>query len=115
MHRRHPIDHILDGGYKSRKMIMAYVIMVLGIGAFGLTARFPALAASLSELYMFLLGAASLFISGNVAVKWVGSRGGAPLSPDLSSVDPQPETQKPALARAPAKVALPPDPDLPGH
>lgn len=70
----HHLDHIKDGGYKSRKMVMAYVVMLIGSVAWAFTARYPALAASLSELYMFLLGAASLFISGNVAVKWMGSK-----------------------------------------
>lgn len=89
MHLMHHLDRIKDGGFKSRKMIMAYVVMILGFGAWLFTARYPALAASLSELYMFLLGAASLFISGNVAVKWMGSK---PTALDVPAAKPPAQT-----------------------
>lgn len=60
-----------DGGYKSRKMIMMYVVMVLGTIGFLAVARWPALAVLFPEYCMFLLGASSLYVSGNAAVKWM--------------------------------------------
>lgn len=67
-------DHVKDGGYRSRKMVMAYVLMVLGVAAWCATGHWPALAVTLGELYMFLIGAASLFVTGNVVVKAMAGR-----------------------------------------
>lgn len=69
----HPIDRIKDGGFKSRKMLMAYVVMFLGSAAWFATAFWPGLAVNFNQYCMFLLGAAGLFVTGNVAVKWVGT------------------------------------------
>lgn len=68
------VDHVKDGGMRSRKMIMAYIVMAAGLGAWVMTAFYPALAVTLAELYMFLLGAAGMFMGANAAVKWMGAK-----------------------------------------
>ena len=63
-----------DGGYKSRKMVMAYVTMAIMTIVYLLSARYPALNVSFSEFCMAILGAASIYIGGNTAVKWITSK-----------------------------------------
>lgn len=104
------VDHVKDGGVRSRKMIMAYVVMAAGSLAWIATARWPALAATLAELYMFLLGAAGMFMGANAAVKWMGAK--TIIQPQQTTVEGgqmaiEPEQQpveqvQPAPAPAPA-------------
>lgn len=63
-----------DGGYRSRKMVMAYVVMALGSAGYAATGYWPALGVTFAEYCMFLLGAASIYASSNAAVKWMTAR-----------------------------------------
>lgn len=65
---------INDGGYKSRKMIMAYVVMLLGTIGYIATGKWSALSMMYPQYCMFLLGSASIYISGNTIVKWLANR-----------------------------------------
>lgn len=67
-----------DGGYKSRKMVMAYVVMVLMMAGFFSTARWPTLAVAFAELCFGLLGAASIFAGSTTLSKWAAARAAAP-------------------------------------
>ena len=70
-----------DGGYKSRKMVMAYVCLVLMTVAFFATARWPALTASFMEYNMAVLAAASIYTGGNTLTKWIQARRGTKKAP----------------------------------
>jgi len=79
---------------------MAYIVMILGLGAWLLTAKYPALAVTLAELFMFLLGAAGLYVSGNAAVKWMSAKNG-------------PQEESPPKPTVKKQQALMPDPETP--
>lgn len=68
------MDEVRDGGYKSRKMVMAYVVIFLMTLGFLAVGKWPALEAAYPELCIGLLGAASIYSGGNAAVKWIGAR-----------------------------------------
>lgn len=62
------------GGYRSRKMVMAYVTMLMGSLGYISVGRWPALAVVFTEYCMFLLGAATIYSGSNTAVKWMAAR-----------------------------------------
>ena len=66
-------DHS-DGGYRSRKMVMSYVVMGLMTLGFAGTALWPALQAAYAEYCMSLMGASGIYIGGNTFVKWMSAR-----------------------------------------
>ena len=66
-------DH-KDGGFKSRKMVMSYIIIGLIFAGFILTGLKPALAVTFSEYCMALLAAAGIYAGGNTAIKWMSSK-----------------------------------------
>lgn len=68
------IDH-KDGGYKSRKMVMAYSVIALIFIGFLLTGYKTGLSTTFSEYCMALLGAAGIYAGSNSAIKWMASRG----------------------------------------
>ncbi|WNM70134.1 hypothetical protein [Myxococcus phage Mx1] len=63
-----------DRGYKSRKMVMAYVVMLLGTLGFAATGLWPALTVAYAEYCIFLLGASSIYVTGNAAIKVMTTR-----------------------------------------
>lgn len=69
-----------DNGFKSRKMIMTYVVLLLGTVGFIITGYWPALAVTFPEYCMFLIGASGVYIGGNAAIKWVAARSQRPTS-----------------------------------
>lgn len=83
-----------DNGYKSRKMVMSYVAMALGTLGYLATGIWPGLAVTYAEFCMFLIGATSVYVGGNTAVKWAVARSGRP-----TSVADQPEPQEPPRAQ----------------
>lgn len=66
-------DH-KDGGIRSRKMVMAYVTVLLITGGFLATGVWPALHVAYGEFVMGVLAAASIYAGGNTAVKWMSAR-----------------------------------------
>lgn len=60
-----------DGGYKSRKMVMAYVVMGLMTLGWAATVKWTALNVSFGEFCMGLLGAATIYVGSNSISKWV--------------------------------------------
>lgn len=58
-------------GYKSRKLILAYVTLALIFVGFILTGRYPALAVTYAEYCMGILAAASIYAGANAAVKFL--------------------------------------------
>lgn len=63
-----------DGGVKSRKMWMAYVVMFLGTLGYYANARWPALTAAYAEYCMFLLVASGIYAGANAGVKWMAGK-----------------------------------------
>lgn len=63
-----------DGGYKSRKLTMAYVCLILMTMGFFATARWPALAAVYMEYNMAVLAAASIYTGDNTITKWIQAK-----------------------------------------
>lgn len=63
-----------DGGYRSRKMVMAYVCLGLTTVAFFATARWPALIPAYMEYNLAVLAAASIYTGGNTLTKWIQAR-----------------------------------------
>lgn len=63
-----------DGGYKSRKLTMAYVCLALMTMGFFATARWPSLAAVYMEYNMAVLAAASIYTGGNTITKWIQAK-----------------------------------------
>lgn len=86
------------GGYRSRKMVMAYVVMALGSVGFVMTAVWPALGVTFAEYCMFLLGAASIYASSNAAVKWMTAKQQLRQTPQKTAAAPEKE----AAAEPPA-------------
>lgn len=70
-----------DGGFKSRKMIMVYVTIVLITAGFLAIGRWNALNVSYSTFCSSLLAAAAVYTVGNGAVKLIGSKAKADPSP----------------------------------
>jgi hypothetical protein len=66
--------HPADGGYKSRKLTLAYVALVLMTIGFFATARWPSLATTYMEFNMAVLAAASIYTGGNTLTKWINAR-----------------------------------------
>lgn len=64
----------MDGGYRSRKMVMAYVCLVLMTCGFFATAKWPALTTSYMEYNMAVLAAASIYTGGNTLTKWIQAK-----------------------------------------
>lgn len=83
-----------DGGWKSRKMWMAYVAMVLILGGYLVSGYWTTLHVVYPEYVMGILAATSIFTAGNAGVKWMGR-----------SATPPPET--------PAKPVPPPSAPAP--
>ncbi len=85
-------DH-KDGGFKSRKMIIAYVAMIFVAGGYWLTAIHPALATVYAEYCMGVLGAAAIYAGSNSAVKWMSSRvsAGTPAAAPKIKTSPVPD------------------------
>lgn len=76
----------LDGGYKSRKMVLTYITLLLGALGFLATGRWPALATTYPEYCMFLIGAATVYVSGNTFTKWVNAVGNRNSTPKQQSL-----------------------------
>lgn len=90
----HKVDHS-DGGYKSRKMVMAYVCLVLiALGFLG-TAFWAGMATTYSEFIMGVLAAASIYTGGNTLTKWINAK--------HSSKKLKSSTSKPSAADAPSE------------
>lgn len=68
-----------DGGFKSRKMIMTYAVLILGTAGFVCTGIWPALAVTFPEFCAFLIGASGVYVTGNAATKWVAAKAAAKL------------------------------------
>ena len=90
-------------GNESRKMIMAYVVIVLIAIAFIGTALVPALSAGFSTFIMGLLGAAGIFTGAATGVQWMAHQA------NLKGMD---QEADPSEAPANNVVATPPQ-DLP--
>jgi hypothetical protein len=75
-------DH-RDGGYKSRKMVMTYVVMGLGTFGYLVTGHWPALVTVFPEYCAFLIGTSAVFTGANTAIKWMSSK----LSPPAEAAD----------------------------
>jgi hypothetical protein len=60
-----------DGGFKSRKMIISYVSILMIFLGFVLTAKYQALTVSFGEYCMGILAAASIYAGSNAATKWI--------------------------------------------
>jgi hypothetical protein len=94
-----------DNGYKSRKMVMSYiVILLISLGFLG-TGVWPALAASFGTFIMGILAAASIFTGANTAVQWMAHQ--ANLKGIGATPDPVPDVQVDVTATATA-TATPP-------
>lgn len=63
-----------DRGFKSRKMIMSYITMLMMAIGFAATAKWPALIVVYGEYCMALIGAASIYCGTNTLVKWAANR-----------------------------------------
>src|SRR4051812_33853027 len=63
-----------DGGYKSRKMWMAYAVMGLVTVGFFATGKWPALGVTFAEYCMAVLGATTIYVGGNSMTKWLTAR-----------------------------------------
>lgn len=82
-----------DNGYRSRKMVMAYVVIALISGGYMALARWPSLYVAYAEFCMALLAAASIYSGGNAAVKWMAAR-----NRPQAQVEASPEPVKPRKA-----------------
>lgn len=60
-----------DGGFKSRKVVFAFVSLALIFGGWILTAPLPALAASYTTLVGAIMGVLGLFIGGQLGHQFV--------------------------------------------
>lgn len=83
-----PLLDPADGGFASRKMIMVYVTMALGFVAFLACAWLEALRSVYGDFCMFLLGATSMYVGGNLGKAWILSRSKVPLT---GAAVPEPE------------------------
>lgn len=88
-----------DNGYKSRKMVMSYIVIVLITLGYIVTGVWPPLAVSFGTFIMGLLGAASIFTGANTAIQWMAHQA------NLKGMDNEPDVQEP-VATPPA---TPPD------
>jgi hypothetical protein len=73
-----------DNGFKSRKMLMTYAVLILGTGGFVCTGVWPALAVTFPEFCAFLIGASGVYITGNAATKWLAARSARKLAAETS-------------------------------
>lgn len=78
-----------DNGFKSRKMIMAYIsigLITLGFLAIG---KWPALAVAYGEFIMGLLAATTIFTGANTAIKWMAHKAhvNGQLTDETDSID----------------------------
>ena len=78
-----------DGGYKSRKLTLAYVALVLMTVGFFATARWPSLASTYMEFNMAILAAASIYTGGNTLSKWINARKAATKKPKAPVAPPE--------------------------
>ncbi len=78
-----------DGGYKSRKLTLAYVALVLMTVGFFATARWPSLASTYMEFNMAVLAAASIYTGGNTLSKWINARKAATKKPKAPVAPPE--------------------------
>lgn len=62
-----------DGGYRSRKMVMAYIAMLLICLAFAAVGKWESLRPVYPELIMGILGATTIFTGGNVVTKFANN------------------------------------------
>lgn len=74
MHKDTHVKLAADGGYKSRKMVMAYVTMLMILIGFGLIAWFPALSVVYAEYCAGIITAASIYAGGNLLVKHLATK-----------------------------------------
>lgn len=63
-----------DNGFKSRKMLMTYAVLILGTAGFVCTGVWPAMAVTFPEFCTFLIGASGVYITGNAATKWLAAK-----------------------------------------
>lgn len=69
------IDH-KDGGFKSRKMIMAYVVLVMILAGFALAGHWSSLTVIYGEYCTALLAGATIYTGSNALVKWMAAKAG---------------------------------------
>jgi hypothetical protein len=74
-----------DRGYKSRKMVMAYVVMALGTLGYLAAGHWHGLAVVYPEYCMFLIGASGVYVGGNAAAKLIAARNPRKYAPESSS------------------------------
>lgn len=60
-----------DNGYKSRKMVMSYVVLGLILVGFLVVGQWSALTTIYSEYVMGVLAASSIYAGTNTLTKWV--------------------------------------------
>lgn len=60
-----------DGGWKSRKLIFGFIVVVLAFGGWLLTGAFPVLQATYLSMLGALTGTYTLFIGANIGNKHV--------------------------------------------
>lgn len=63
-----------DSGYKSRKMVMAYVVIFLMSLGFLAAGKWTSLSVVYGEFIMGLLAATSIFTGANAAIKWMAHK-----------------------------------------
>jgi hypothetical protein len=92
---------IRDGGVKSRKLwFSVFAITTLFIGAL-LAGKFPPFAALYGDLVGGIVGIAGLYLTGNIAQKWVGTK--APMETKAEPAKPGKKTQPLEAEDPPAK------------
>lgn len=107
-HSGHPIHHHWkDNGYKSRKMVLTYFILVLMAGGYALVAFYPALREVYAEYCTALIAASTIYAGSNLTNKWVAGRVFGTPDDDL----PSPDAKGASKAKEPAKKLAGPKDD----
>lgn len=65
------VDDTDDGGWSSRKMLMAYAAMALILAGFCAAGYWASLGTVYAEYVMGILGAASIYTGGSAATRWM--------------------------------------------
>jgi hypothetical protein len=76
--------------FKSRKMVMSYVTIILITAAFLASGWRPNLTPALPEFYMAVIAATGVYVGGNITGKYVALRHGPSVPKNRRATDPKP-------------------------
>jgi F0F1-type ATP synthase assembly protein I len=78
-------EHIKDGGWKSRKLLLVAYTQLLIVSAAALTKWIPSISGVYSAMIGGLIGALTLYVGGNVTAKHVLGKSADALSKNVTS------------------------------